>query len=859
MLGRLLLGAGLYFIIAKFGLLLATINNNASPVWPATGFSIALICFWGPRYWPAIFCGAFLANLNTGAPLWVVTLIATGNMLEALVGYHLYRFFSKKTENFHFQSEAIATLIAGSLGAVISANIGVSALAWGSVIPWASFSSAWITWWVGDFIGALVVLPLLMGLWKSKIVWKKPSSQQIIEWGCGFVAVAVIFYFSLVRKDGDTYLFLMFLPILWAAHMHRDGAKYYAFVACAVCIAMTRFGYGPFRLGTINQNLVLLQLVMSSLAITALLVSGFRKSGNLRDVGIALVIGWTLSGLLFSYMEVNGEKTDKENFISAVREANTKIEKSMDSYVESLRAGASTATIIENLKPNDWKAYIQQLKLEDRYPGVIAMGVVYSIKAAQKAEYLKQMKKQWGFDVKLTEIKKSLGVEYYPVTMLEPSNDFKGAVGLDLATEERRKEAADLARDTGTIALSKKFIFFGKNEGRPGFLLFAPFYKRNTDLTTLEARRKNIIGWVYAPFIAEKLFTGILGSQASQLQYAIFEEGEKVYSSSEKVAAKSEGDFEVISPVKLANRSLLIGWNRAPGYFASHDLISAWAAAGTTLLALFFAAMIANLQFTRQQAELLATEKARLLDIERQKLVNASKMSSLGEMAGGIAHEINNPLAIIKGRVVFVKRALLGDVVDRESILKSAEKIDATVDRIDKIIKGLRSFARNSEADPFNPVSLKQLVDVSLELCSERFKYYGVELKLGQIPNAFVECRESQLEQVLVNLLNNAFDAISGLPQKWIHLEFTEKQDQIQISITDSGRGIPTTIIEKMMEPFFTTKEVGKGTGLGLSISKGIVQEHRGDLYYDSSSPYTKFILELPKAKRLTVAALKAS
>jgi C4-dicarboxylate-specific signal transduction histidine kinase len=111
-----------------------------------------------------------------------------------------------------------------------------------------------------------------------------------------------------------------------------------------------------------------------------------------------------------------------------------------------------------------------------------------------------------------------------------------------------------------------------------------------------------------------------------------------------------------------------------------------------------------------------------------------------------------------------------------------------------------------------------------------------------------VLCREVQLSQVIINLVNNASDAIIDLPEKWIELDVTKDETgkKIIISLTDSGNGIPQEIAKKLMTAFFSTKGVGKGTGLGLSISQKIINEHQGDLFLDQSCQHTRFIIELP-------------
>lgn len=246
------------------------------------------------------------------------------------------------------------------------------------------------------------------------------------------------------------------------------------------------------------------------------------------------------------------------------------------------------------------------------------------------------------------------------------------------------------------------------------------------------------------------------------------------------------------------------------------------------------------------------------LEGQRRKNVAHAKMSSLGEMASGIAHEINNPLAILQAKIFQMRKLVDAEPLNKAKIYEHADKMDDTVQRIAKIIKGLRSFSRNSEGDPMSISSAGAVIESTLEFCQARFKASAIVFKLSPIPEAYIKCRESQLAQVVLNLLNNSFDAVSGLDEKWISMDVKEKLSTIEIVITDSGKGIPTSVVEKMMFPFFTTKGVDKGTGLGLSISKGIVEEHGGKIHYDASCPNTCFIVTLPKAasaKNLKIAS----
>jgi PAS domain S-box-containing protein len=238
--------------------------------------------------------------------------------------------------------------------------------------------------------------------------------------------------------------------------------------------------------------------------------------------------------------------------------------------------------------------------------------------------------------------------------------------------------------------------------------------------------------------------------------------------------------------------------------------------------------------------------KEKIIQEQQVKIIGSAKMSSLGEMAGGIAHEINNPLAIIGLSANQISEALDKKPADLKFAKESAENIGKTVRRIGKIVKGLRSFSRSGEKDPFTLSSLQQIIDDTLELCRERFAGNGLRLILECDANLQIPCRSVQISQVLLNLLNNSFDAVMETTDPWVKIETKVIGALAEIKITDSGKGVSPEIAEKLMAPFFTTKEVGAGTGLGLSISKGIIEDHRGTLEYNPDSPHTQFVIHLP-------------
>lgn len=244
------------------------------------------------------------------------------------------------------------------------------------------------------------------------------------------------------------------------------------------------------------------------------------------------------------------------------------------------------------------------------------------------------------------------------------------------------------------------------------------------------------------------------------------------------------------------------------------------------------------------------TERKRaeeMVRAQQEQLIRVGKLSALGEMAAGIAHELNTPLNAILGHVDVLEMLAEESALSAEEVLKSGRGIQGLVENISSIITGLRNLAR-METKGIVKKDLVALVRETTEVCRLHLKNHGVRLKLS-LPDKPLEavCQPIQLSQVLINLLNNAVDAIDHKEEKWICVELVDKSKNAEIRVIDCGDGVPRHIADKMMTPFFTTKPMGKGTGMGLSLSQSIVGMHRGQLFLDRSHPNTCFTMVLPK------------
>ena len=233
-----------------------------------------------------------------------------------------------------------------------------------------------------------------------------------------------------------------------------------------------------------------------------------------------------------------------------------------------------------------------------------------------------------------------------------------------------------------------------------------------------------------------------------------------------------------------------------------------------------------------------------------ERMLREKRIEALSHMAGGLAHEISNPLAIIHGWAHDLKTmAVEGSLSAVPEVGTICDKILKTTDRATNILRGLRAFAREAAHDPLELASSYTILDQSLELQETRFARRGVEIRMElQADIPLFACREVQIGQIVTNLLNNAFDAIVQLEagERWVLVRASSTEEKIQLEVIDSGAGIGEQFKAHLMEPFFTTKELGLGMGVGLSLSRAIAQDHGGTLTLVEEAEHTCFLLCLP-------------
>lgn len=286
--------AAVYFAAGKLGLSMAFVHPSSTAVWPPAGIVLAALLALGYRVWPGVALGAFLVNVTTAGSIWTSLGIAAGNTLEGLAGAYLISRFANGAKCFERVQDTFKfALLAGLVCTTISASFGTTVLALGGFARWADYKPIWLTWWLGEATGAVIVTPLLL-LWRANFrvrwSWTKLSEFAILLMSLMVVGQIVFGPFARIRSYPLEYLCIPFL--VWAAFRFGPReAVTVTLVLSGIAIHGTLHGFGPFVVGTKNESLLLLQTFMSivgvmTLALAVITAERMRAEEQVRNLAV---------------------------------------------------------------------------------------------------------------------------------------------------------------------------------------------------------------------------------------------------------------------------------------------------------------------------------------------------------------------------------------------------------------------------------------------------------------------------------------------------------------------------------------------------------------------------------------------
>lgn len=864
-LSQFLISLLFYYLFSRYGLLFALGKTSASPFWPATGLGILLLIY-NKNLFPAIFLGALFANLHSNNTWTTMLFIATGSLVEAFLGYLIYTWIEKKQNSLLQMTQTVSVAATGILAPLPSVLLGLIGLYVGQKIDLNQLATTAITWWIGNATGALLTISLFLEFKNFALNLNKENSfvhffktkklnlkKTLVSLFVFILSSYVVFF----TAHSTSLLFLIYpCLLLYVVYMNERWMLVALLSYLSIGVWASWLQIGPFSKDIIIKTIFDFQLFITGAALSSLVLIYLKKIGHIKKPSVALFIGWAFSGLIYYTIVSSQQKEETQAFLTEIEKNETSIKNNLDAYIKLLDGGAALFAASKSVERSEWSEFSKNIHLEEKYPGIDGFGFLQHVRTEDLQLFLQEAQKD---DAPDFQIKKVIGVgtpenektdSHYIVKFIEPKSISSNVIGLDLSTEKTRRFSVEKVKEAATPTLSEPMEIIYDQKKRIGFLLFKPIYKKNVDLSDVEIRKKSFLGTVYLPFISEKFFSHSMNTTLPLSQVEIYSNstvyGELLIYSN--VHSSNQNSVVIEKHLTLAGHHFILKWRKAPGrlndfYYSTGAFFALISALITIILAL----LISNLETVFEKANQIAQQKTKELEALHLSMIQTAKLSSLGEMAAGIAHEINNPLTIIQGKASRIQKfSASSKETDSSTINTDAEKIILTVQRIAKIVKGLKSLSRDAGQDPYSPTSISDIAENALEMIRERFKNLGIEIKTQIESHLQIECRESQIIQVLINLLNNSYDAIENLDEKWVSLEIRKEKDCVLFRITDSGPGIPAEIANKMMDPFFTTKEIGKGTGLGLSISRAIINNHKGKLEIDHKSKNTCFLIYLP-------------
>ncbi|WP_413701530.1 sensor histidine kinase [Psychromonas sp. KJ10-10] len=405
------------------------------------------------------------------------------------------------------------------------------------------------------------------------------------------------------------------------------------------------------------------------------------------------------------------------------------------------------------------------------------------------------------------------------------------------------------ANDSELIQQQKQLAYLNKQldkKQKTAIFQSSPRILTNNQVITFQHApifiQDKLIGYLQARLNITQLLDAQIDQSLIHYPFALSETGNTIYSLLPQDSLINDVKEQMMLPI-LGHEWKLMVWAKHQRHFYRYTLIIG------ILLSVLLAMVCHLTQVNRRMSTRLKIKKQNLVKINKDfkasksKLRQSNKLSSLGEIAAGIAHEINQPLQVISIHSEICNESLQRQ--DYQMADKSFLSILSQVDRIEKIVKQVGSFARDSELDNYNTALPIDIFENVINIVINQYNQENVELR-QVLPSSLppILCNKTQIEQVLINLLINAKDAVEHSSEKVVFIKAHDKQGKLYIEISDSGSGIEANKLDEIFAPFYTTKALGKGTGLGLSISYSIIHQHKGELQVSS---------ELGKGSRFTV------
>lgn len=561
-----------------------------------------------------------------------------------------------------------------------------------------------------------------------------------------------------------------------------------------------------------------------------------------------LVLSLLVSFLAWNYVREQIDTKQKAALNSLSRQVESAIKERMAIYIDAHHAGVglfiANQSIGQKVKRREWKKFVKAMKLVERYPGINGLGYAAYVTNENKKSFEESVSVDGapGFRIK-PEGSRS---DYFAIAFIEPIEANMAALGFDMGSEVNRRRAMERARDTGKTIISKSIILVQDSGKTPGFLSYVPFYKNGEMPDTIEARRKNFQGLIYAPFITKDFINGIFELELSELKDKVLLEiyDGKTLDNSDLIYRNSTDtkdlahDKERQINLDLYGQNWIIKLNVKPGLYnlteKHQDLIILVLGLLLSFL-LFF--LLRSISRTRDKALALAEEMTKEISVKNEMLERSNK--ELDAFAYIASHDLKEPL-----RTINSYSDLLEVYLKKKDLLVSGSKeaqffhhISNGCSRMATLIAELLEFSRiGREKDNFEEVNPALIIHNVIDQLHKQIEDNDVEINFDEnLP--LIKANPTELHRIFQNLMSNAIKYRSQDKKAKLDIVYSKNgNDEHVFKVQDNGIGIAPEYFDQIFVLFkrLHTKNEYPGTGLGLAICKKSVEYHNGRIWLES-------------------------
>jgi signal transduction histidine kinase len=590
-----------------------------------------------------------------------------------------------------------------------------------------------------------------------------------------------------------------------------------------------------------------------------------------------LVLAFSLLLTVWSWREASdeNERIRRLHFDRLFHQFTSAISDRVDSYSDSHSAAAALFRHSVVVTSREWRQFVDSLDIDRRHPGLSGAGYIEVVESADLPVFESRTRFDGHPDYRVHGTPDR--ARYYPVKFIEPIERNLAVLGLDMQNEASSFEAMERARDAGRTRMSQHVTLMQDERHPVGFLLYLPLYGSEMPPRTIEERRRMLTGWIYASFVSQEFIDGLLGEllpeAREQLSLAIYSgaeisESTRLYRDPFEVADPPDSDAALIRTAVFDMLGQPWTFMAKPGA-AFADFVPPYDAPRVRSSGLMISAAVFGLflSMTRTRSRALALAQDMTRDLaartealecsnreleaavrtaeqaadalleQHATLARTDRMAAVGEMAGGLAHEIRNPLAGIRMSLQNLHTETRDEVV--------RERIEAPIAELDRLARLLNRYLSplRHEPEPLSAVALRELVD---ELCGLLRYRLPETIRLDANVSEDIEWMlpKDRIRQSLLNLVLNAIQAI-GEASGTIWITAVRHGDRLDLCVEDDGPGFPETVLEGPVQRFQSHTE--EGTGLGLAMVRRVAEDLGGRLLLERRAPRGACVrIELP-------------